>query len=532
MDCIDIRIPYRQTGYFSKLVLDYIDQSTALQPFYSYKPDIKGIKAAIEARKNFSGERTILVNHLNIQYKNIELSSAVKSNIQALADQNTFTICSAHQPNLFTGPLYFIYKIIHSIKLSTHLKTSLPEYTFIPVFYIGTEDADFEELGHFYLNGQKHEWKTNQKGAFGRMIIDRSLVKIISEISGEVSVLPFGKEIVDLLKKYFKEGETIQHATLGIINALFGEFGLVVLNADASNLKKQMLPIFKDDLLQQIPSSIVAQTCEELGEGYKVQAQPRDVNLFYLDNQLRGRIEKKNGKFYIHDQDRAVSAEEIEEELVTHPENFSPNVILRGLYQETILPNIVFIGGGGEIAYWLQLKQLFDHYKVPMPVLVLRNSFLILEKKWKEKVEKLGLDIDDLFKDEQKLVNEFVANNSERELSLNGTLTQTLNIYKQIKTQAKQVDETLVQHVEALETAAIKKLKELEKKMFRAEKKKFDAQQRQLVQLKNGLFPGGGLQERRENIIYYYAKYGREFVKRLLEHSLALEQEFVVLKEK
>ena len=218
-------------------------------------------------------------------------------------------------------------------------------------------------------------------------------------------------------------------------------------------------------------------------------------------------------------------------ELNDHPERFSPNVILRGLYQETILPNIIFIGGGGELAYWLELKDMFNHYWVPYPIQVLRNSFLIIEKKWLDKINKLGFKIEDIFLSEQELINRLVARDTDKKLQLNGTLFATEQLYEDIKKQAIAIDTTLEKHVDSLKTTTLHRLRELEKKMLRAEKRKFSDQQRQIQTIKANLFPKNGLQERYDNMLYYYAKWGNDFIQQLYDQSLTLEQEFVVLEE-
>ncbi|MEI9810861.1 MAG: bacillithiol biosynthesis BshC [Bacteroidota bacterium] len=181
---------------------------------------------------------------------------------------------------------------------------------------------------------------------------------------------------------------------------------------------------------------------------------------------------------------------ELLEELENHPEYFSPNVILRGIFQETILPDIVFIGGGGELAYWLQYGDMFAHYKVPFPVLVLRNSFLVVEESWHEKIAKLGYTVEDFFLPEEQLLNKLVARDSKNQTKFNGSLTQVEQMYELFKKQAGQVDVSLTKHVEALKTKAVYRLQELEKKMLRAEKRKFADQQRQIHTIKSALFPG------------------------------------------
>ncbi len=539
MDCISARLPYRQTGYFTKIVLDYIDQAEQLKPFYSHSPSLQGIQKAIESRKQFATKRKILVDELKKQYSFLSASVTVKKNIELLVSENSFTITTAHQPNIFTGPLYFVYKILHAIKLAKHCKDFFPQYDFIPVYYMGSEDADLEELGSFYLNGEKFIWNTKQTGAVGRMKVDREFLKLIEIAGGQIIIHPFGEQILTLIKECYKEGETIQNATFKLVNALFGEYGLIVLIPDNAALKKQVEKIFADDLKNQTPSEIVQKTAVNLfSAGYKLQANPREVNLFYLEDGVRDRIVRKSSEFKTlsgvgteQKKEWKFSEKEILKELYDHPERFSPNVILRGIYQETILPNVVYIGGGGEIAYWLQLKELFENYKVPFPVLLLRNSFLILEKKCQEKISKLGFVSEDLFLNERELMSKFVEKESKNEIKLNGNFTNAEHLYETLKKQAAAVDISLAQHVDALKAKSLHRLLELEKKMLRAEKRKFSDQQRQIHTIKEKLFPQNNLQERIENFIYYYATWGKNFIDQLYKHSLSLEQEFVIMNE-
>ena len=532
MNFTSARLPYRQTNCFTKIILDYLDRAEGLKQFYDHTSSLQGIQKAITGRQRFSTNRKILVEELKKQYSDVQQNEAVKKSIETLLSENTFTITTAHQPNIFTGPLYFIYKILHAIKLAEHCKASLPQYNFVPAFYMGSEDADLDELGHFYLNGEKTVWNTKQTGAVGRMKIDKEFLTLISQLEGQLSVLPSGDEILSVIKNCYKEGVQVQDATFKLVNTLFGEYGLIVLIPDNTALKKQAEKIFKDDLLHETASGIVEQTAGKLqAVGYKLQANPREINLFYLKDDTMDRIVKVKDKFITHDSRITFDEKEILSELKEHPERFSPNVILRGIYQEIILPNLVYIGGGGEIAYWLQLKDLFEHYKVPFPILLLRNSFLLVEKKWQEKISKLGFTIEDFFLPEQELMNKLVARETKNEIKLNGNFTEADKLYESLKKQAVTVDATLGKHVEALRTQSIYRLQELEKKMLRAEKRKFADQQRQIHTIKENLFPKNGLQERIDNFMYYYAKWGKDLVQQLYQHSLALEQEFVILSE-
>ncbi|MCW3106772.1 MAG: bshC [Segetibacter sp.] len=522
-------ISYESTGYFSKMMIDYVKGDEKLKPFYKYPVSLDGIKASIEARKQFNTPRNLLVRELRKQYKEISLSEKQENHLQLLLKDNTFTICTAHQPNIFTGPLYFIYKILHAVKLANKLNEEFPANKFVPVYYMGSEDADLDELGYINLNGEKLEWETKQTGAVGRMKVDKQLIKLIDRIAGQIEVSTHGKELVSLFREAYKEGESIQQATLKVVNELFKDFGLLVLIPDNAELKRQFNPIVKKELLEQFSHSIVEKTSDELSKHYKVQASGREINLFYLTETKRERIEKDRERFKVEGLGLSWNEEEIVAEVDAHPERFSGNVILRGVFQETILPNIAFIGGGGEIAYWLELKRVFEACDVPYPMLIVRNSFLLTNEVHKQSAQKLGFEITDLFKPTEQLINRVVTRDSTVQLSLIEEKEQLKELYNHLKEVTDKIDITLSQHTEALQVKALEKVEALEKKMLRAEKRKFEAQQRQIIKLREQLFTRNSLQERQENFSTFYKDYGKELLTRLYEASLSLEQEFVIL---
>lgn len=525
------QIAYKATGSFSKMVLDYVKGDEQLRPFYAEPVSVDGIKNTIEARKGFATNRKLLVDVLQKHYAHANPTPQQLQSIQQLANNNCFTVTTAHQPNIFTGHLYFIYKILHAIKLCQKLKADMPENDFVPVYYMGSEDADLEELGHIYINGVKHEWNTKQTGAVGRMKVDKALIKMLDAIEGEIAIHPFGKEIIEQMKTCYVEGATIEEATFKLVNALFAVYGLIVFLPDDADYKRAFIPVVSKELKEQFSHSIVKATSTKFPKKYKVQAGGRELNMFYLKDDSRERIEKRNAHYSIINTQLSFSQQQIDEELNNNPERFSPNVILRPVFQEMILPNIAFIGGGGEIAYWLELKDVFAAVKVPFPVLVLRNSFLLVEKKYQEKLNALGFIINDLFKTEQELITALVKRDSEVQLNLEKEKQQIKNFYAGLKNTAGAVDLTLQPHTEALEKLALKKVTALEKKMLRAEKKKFEAQQRQLQKIKSQLFPHDNLQERIENFMPFYAKWGKGLIASVYQNSLGLQQEFMILEE-
>ena len=529
MEFDNFNLPYDHTGYFSTLVADYISQSPSLQPFYAHTPDLLGIKSAIEARKSFDTPRKLLVEVLTEQYAGIDISNKTKVNIASLLKPTCFTVTTAHQPNIFTGPLYFIYKILHTIKLAENLQAKMPEYNFVPVYYMGSEDADLEELGYINLGGQELVWKTNQTGTVGRMKVDKAFLQIINSIEGQIAIHTSGLELVNVFKEVYTLGKTIQQATLELVNHLFAEYGLVVLIPDNAKLKSTYQSVVKKELVENFSHAIIAETISALKLHYKVQAAGRTINLFYLLDNHRERIELINGMYTIQALNLQFTEAEILNELNNFPDRFSPNVILRGGFQETVLPNIAFIGGGGELAYWLELKNLFNHCGIPYPVLVLRNSFLCLTQAQFSKMKQLGFNEPDLFQSAEVLLNTIVKRDTAAMLDLTNELSNCKLLYESLKEKANSVDKSLNDHVNALEIQSTKKILALQKKLLSAEKEKFQVAKRQITNLKLALYPNNSLQEREANMGDFYALHGKDFINLIYRASNTLEMQFSII---
>ncbi|HSF46557.1 MAG TPA: bacillithiol biosynthesis cysteine-adding enzyme BshC [Chitinophagaceae bacterium] len=521
-------LPYEETGMFSGLVLDYLRSAEEVQPLFKHPVSIEGVKAAIHERKSFGNDRALLVEVFQGLY-NDNAHPKQLQNIDLLGSENSFTICTAHQPNIFTGYLYFIYKILHVIRIAEHLGRELPGYHFVPVYYIGSEDNDLDELGQVKVDGVKLEWKTKQRGAVGRMKVDKEFIQLISQLEGQLGVKPFGPELITMLRDAYREGTTIAESTFRLVNKLFAEYGLLVLIPEDARFKQKMIPVFTDDLFSHIPHALVKQTGARLHEHYKVQVNPREVNLFYLEEGSRERIEEVAGIYKVEQRNINFTHKELLDELTAHPERFSPNVVLRAAYQETILPNIMFVGGGAETAYWLEMKALFDHYKIPFPLLVLRNSFLVATAVQEKKLEDFGFSLEELFLNEFDLMNKYVHKHSDNVLDVQEESESATRLFNAFKLKAAAVDHTLVQHIDALHTRLQKQITEAGKKLLRAEKRKFEVQRNQLLKLKSQLFPNESLQERVDNFMPYYAEYGKLFIDTVYKHSPALEQQFVIL---
>lgn len=524
------QVAYPLTGYFSSLVSDYLEANQKLTPFYTHTPDIGGVKAAMAARDSFNTPRIALVNALNKQYETVKALDLVTANIQSLANSKTYTVTTAHQPNLFTGPLYFIYKIAHTIALSRSLEKQIPGAKFVPVYYMGSEDADLDELGFVNIGGQKLVWQTKQTGAVGRMLVDAELLSLIKLIEGQIGVSVHGIAWVNLLKQTFTIGKTIAQATLEIVHHLFGAYGLVVVQPDSPDLKSLFTSVVEKELTTGFSNNAVQQTIKNLSVHYKVQAAGRAINLFYLQGNKRERIIQTDTGYEVTALGLSFTKDQILADVQNNPANYSPNVILRGVFQETILPNVAFIGGGGELAYWLELKQVFADAVVPFPVLLLRNSFLLVPAKQAQQLQKMHINTVNLFKGRpQVIIDSFVKANSVHHLQINTQMAAIEAQYTLIKEQAAAIDASLVDHIEALSHKQAQKLLQVQKKMLRAEKRKYEAEQQQITKIMEQLFPGGSLQERTENIADWYKIYGTHFVSAIVENSDDFSKGFTLL---
>jgi bacillithiol biosynthesis cysteine-adding enzyme BshC len=456
-----------------------------------------------EKNKNFPiGNREILVNALLNQYQKFEISEATSTNIELLKDSKTFTITTGHQLNLYTGPLYFIYKIISVINLTKELKTAYPENNFVPVYWMATEDHDFDEINFFNLKGKKIQWKRESKGPVGRLNTS-GLEEVFEQFSNELSLGNNANYLRELFKNSYLEHENLADATRYLANELFKNEGLVIIDGDDLELKKLFIPYAKEELLEQTSFKKVNETLPLLKE-YNVQVNPREINLFYIQDNLRERIVFENGNYKINNTQLSFSESEILTELQNNPKNFSPNVILRPLYQEVILPNLCYIGGGGELAYWLELKSNFEAKNITFPILLLRNSVLVATKKQVEKMEKLGLNWSDIFQNQQTLVNEKTKEFSDLTIDFSEQKAFLKNQFEALYSIANKTDKSFIGAVKAQEVKQLKGLENLEKKLLKAEKRIYTEKLERIIQLQNELFPNQSLQERKSNFADFY----------------------------
>ena len=522
-------IPFSSTHVFSTLINDYLEGKGTALDFVQYAPNLEGYRAAIEGRKKHPINRGLLFDVLTKQYANLPQENAVNNQIALLNKDNTFVVTTAHQPNLFTGPLYFFYKIIHAIQLAASLKEAFPECNFVPVYYMGSEDADLDEVGAFNLDQKKCQWATKQTGAIGRMQVDDALLLLLKQLESYWTILPQGQKALEILKNAYQKGNTISEATLSFVHAFFGSKGLLVLQPDDTALKAAFIPVMEKELLTSFSHETIQPTIAALSKDYHVQSEGRSINLFYLKDSIRARIEKQGEHYIVVDTPLQFTEAQIIAELHQYPERFSPNVILRGVFQETILPGVVFVGGGGELAYWMELKNVFQAVGVHYPLLQLRNSFLLMSHKQVEQWSAMQFEEQDLFKPILELEVAYVKNHATQALDLQDQINHLTTLYSTIKNEVVKVDPTLGTHADNLVQQAKAKLLALEKKMLRAEKRKQSVGIQRIHRIKKELFPQDNLQEREEHFSRWVGQYDLSWIDTIMEHSKGLESKFSII---
>lgn len=520
-----------RVSQFAKTDAAYIDGHIDLKPFFNYLPTLDGLLVALANRRSVDLNRVVLRTEITRQYDGITTTAQVSDNIALLERENTFTITTAHQPILAGGPMYVLYKILNVINLSRQLKTASPKDNFVPVYVIGGEDHDFEEINHFDSGTDKAIWAIDSHGPVGRLATD-SLQEVLKEIEVIIGSNEISRDLLQYLTTAYRPGRTYNEATLDWINFLFGRFGLVVVQMDNLAFKRQFEAIMKKELLERLSLSIVGESQSKLlALGYKSQAYVRDINLFLMDDHSRNRISLHDDSYEIVGTEQTYSEAEIVAMLEYDPSKFSPNVVMRPMLQETILPNLAYVGGGGEIAYWLERKTQFETYGVPFPVLIRRNSAVYISPAIEKKLQKTGFENQDLLNGYDALVKSYLNRHATNPEGLIDEKQKLFSIFEAIANKVGIVDSTLEKSALAELAKSIQGIEHLEQKMTRAQKQKHEVALRQLEQVFAKTFPNNNLQERTEYFLTLLTQLGTSLLDDLLEILDPLKKDFLFYTE-
>jgi bacillithiol biosynthesis cysteine-adding enzyme BshC len=487
----------------------FINNDEALIEIIGNDNSYYSIEKAIEGKKHFDQNyRSTLVKCIQSDYKFLLDSKAdelVKSNIDLLLNSNTYTVSTGQQLHLFLGPAFVIYKILAVIKLTEELKIQYPDKNFIPIYWLASEDHDFEEIKDSMLFGHKYTWQTNQSGACGRFTLD-GVKDLIENIKDQVTLNIEKQRLIDEFEEIYSNSKSLSEATIKLSHKIFGEMGLVCIDADKNELKNQFRSTINNDILEQINYKPFNSLTDRLSsKNYHTQLHCREINFFYLNKGIRNRIVLENEQFKVLGTEICFTREEILNDIEEHPEHYSPNAVMRPLYQETILPNIAYVGGNAEINYWIQISNIFDINNISKPNLLLRPSLWIIPNKAIDLLKKLNISGLDLLISQNP--EKHMVSLGAMEINLKDKIEAFNTFKKDFQNTVNQIDKTEFIKLVELGKTYEKALKNSEKALIELEKNKVDNSLRKLDNIFRNYFDIKHMQERNLNCLEMWIKY-------------------------
>lgn len=527
------KIPSLKSGFYNELVSAYLSGEPKLSTLYQHSPSLGSFRPAIQAKSESYINRELLCNTLRTQYSHIrKIPENVRQNIDALEQPNTFSITTGHQLSLLTGPLYFVYKILSVVSLCRSLLQEYPEHQFVPVFWMATEDHDYDEIKSVYLKGRyvRFESEVGEDGPCGRIpsaSVARELAMLTDQFP-ELNLNAYWKIFITA----YAEGPTLAHATRRIVTEIFGVYGVVCIDGDDLAFKKHFSAIVQRDIPEANSVRLLAEGDRTMVQaGFSPQAMGRKVNFFYMDGHQRERFVFENNMYGVHNTPMRFTADEMQQLISNHPEKFSPNVITRPLYQEFLLPNIAYVGGPAEVHYWLQLKRIFDFYEVPYPIVIPRDNFIVLSRRKWEKYKNLtgSESISRLFMASDKLIQAYTDDLMNDKKYFSEETEHLRQIFSDVIDKIGPLDTSLQKSADAAGKKALKSLERLELIARRQVRRNHEETIRFLIDFNLSVFPEGVFQERIQNVLEFSGLFENRFLDKVLMNSDPLAMEIKVL---
>lgn len=534
MDFIEYKYLNGVNG-FSKLFIDYVTNFKKVEKFYEYNfGEIDNFKKRCEYLKKSYFLRDDIYDILLEQNRNFDCNENTFLNLSYLKDENTFAIVTGQQVGILGGPLYTFYKIISLIKLTEILNSRLSEYKFIPIFWLECEDHDFEEVNKINLLSidnqlktltYQHKGKPKQFGAVGKYKF-ANIEEFFNQIKHLMQNTDYKESLFNFYSKSYTNDSTFENAFVRFYTQLLPDSGIIFINPNNKRVKNLLKNIFKKEI-QTYPKTcqLIIDISANLENEYHGQIKPRPVNLFMHYKEGRYLIEPNGNEFALKGTRRKFKRDELETLIETNPELLSPNVVLRPISQDTLLPTVAYIAGPSEIAYFAQLKPVYNEFSLQMPIIYPRASITLLEDKVARILEKYELSLVEIFKDTDKVSQHVIELISDIKIEslFNDTLKRIQDILSEMKYGLSFIDSTLLGSLETTREKINQHISVLKEKANSAQRQKFETALRQVEKVMNNLYPNRDLQERVLNLINFMNKYGMDLNKKLL-NAIDLEK--------
>ncbi|PWN07576.1 bacillithiol biosynthesis cysteine-adding enzyme BshC [Rhodohalobacter mucosus] len=513
---------------FSTLFSDYLNRDKKILDFFEHDPLQENLAQAALNHYTFRGSRSHTVQLLHDYNSPFDPPRAVLSNIDSLEDENTYAVVTGQQPVLMGGTLFTVYKTLTAIIYCSHLNRDSGK-RFVPVFWMGDEDHDFDEIASVTIpsgDTSLHlEWETeqNRDQRAADILLNSEFEKLKKVIKGTLGDTDFSNALWELIDTSYSQKQTAGNAFGKLMMEMFGKHGLILAGSNHEGIKDHTRPVLQAAIQkrQEIYHSLKATSDKLEDSGYHSQVMVQESNLFRIDEDgTRYKLEFSEGMWRDDSGHMpAVSTSELIGKLEENPAQFSPNVFLRPLLQDYLLPSIAYVGGPGEVSYFAQMKDTYRVFGQSMPVIIPRFSCTLIENAVHRAMENLPFTWTEYNQRIEDLESEFVSQSDKPDIEsiINEWKEDVQELTEKMKPRVGEVDPTLENSAGKASAAFFNELDKLKGKMYRSVKQQESVQLNRISKVKNALFPMGNLQEREILFIYFMNKYGISVWDDLLE---------------
>ncbi len=526
------RVPFEEMDSFSTLFEHYSRYDEHLAPFYA--GDYRNLDTFHDLAQKTTGvrrNRSLIADILTEQNIRWGLDAATERNIDKLRQANSVAVVTGQQLGIFLSPLFISYKTLTTLLLAERLQKNL-DRPVVPIFWLHGEDHDFAETAPLHLLDdsdnlvQLHyepgsDPAAAPNGPVGRMTFTPAIERLLESIASCLPATPNKEELLAFLNTHFTEGAPLIDGFAALLKRLFKGSGLVLMSVDDRRLKQECSPLFQQEI--EAPYELteaIVKTTEELKTRYHAQVQVQPTNIFLMTDHARIAIEAEDSVFRTRKEAASITREELSLALKETPERFSPNVVLRPLVQDFLLPTIAYIGGPGEVAYFAQLKPAYEWANLPMPVIYPRASVTLIEPAVQKWIDEYPMPLQAYRDDPNKIFRSFVIDRMP--IDIDGVMGPSREHIDQVITSldhaAREIDETLVRSAASTRVRIHQELTRFEERLIRAQKRMQNTDLLRINKVCNHLFPRQKLQERVLSPLHFLNAYGLDFFTSLLPH--------------
>jgi bacillithiol biosynthesis cysteine-adding enzyme BshC len=512
---------------FNTLFTDYINDFEQLQDFFQHPPlDITHLK---DWASDYSGlghvDRSTLVELLSDYNSQFDLPDGWNENVQRLEDPQSLAIVTGQQSHLYGGPLYSIYKILSAIDLAKRLEQHL-ERPVVPVFWMGDEDHDYEEVSEVVIPKRDElqrfrlDKEENGDHRVSELRFGSDLTALREEIRETLIETDFSDKLWELLDQAFQPENDFRYAVGHVMGTLFSKHGLILAGSNHDGIKQALREPLSNAIRNYADLRTALETqSEKLAEQYHQQVTIYDSNLFYIDDDGRRLKIAHEDDSWIAGDRQWDSVDGLVSTIEEQPERFSPNVFIRPILQDHLLPTVAYVGGPGEISYYAQMRKLYEAFDMEMPVIWPRMSGTLIDSAIERVIPKLPFEIEEYQQRIEDLESAFVeqAETMDIEAVFGSWKDKAGEVSEPFVDQVSEVDPTLRGAAEKAVQSLSNELDRLKGKVYRATKQQEKTQINRIHKVKNELFPEQNLQERTISFVYYMNKHGLDLWDDLLE---------------